>query len=126
MKKVLLNINSGFLLLVFIYSTFSNSFFHNHEDAHEHHHHHHVESYCEALDSGYNAPFSCSHHSHFEYEEEECFWCDEYNASSYNLSRNYIGYSVPIAEPIYFQSKNNYRFNSFKNLNNKGPPILYT
>ncbi len=127
MNKTLLKIKSAFLLLVFTCSVFSNSLFHHHEDGYDHsHHHHHSESICKTLDSNFYSPISCNHDSHFEFEEEGCFWCDKYNSPSYNFFKNYISNNVFIIKTICFQLESSYRFYSYKNLTNKGPPIFFT
>lgn len=120
MKLKSLHIRVAFSILLYVSSIFSSSFFHNHESEHDHTH---QLSSCENILS--NSPFEkeCKHDSHFSFEDEDCFWCDDFTTSIYDfkIKKNYFTHYVIDKNSFYKERESNF---SLCELQNKGPPIL--
>ena len=89
MNQILNKVNAILLLFVFTISLFSNSFLHNHEKEDRHHHYN---TSCEIDNDSLDIHKTCNRDSHFEIEEDECFWCDEYTSPFYYFSQNKTNY----------------------------------
>jgi|ETNmetMinimDraft_12_1059888.scaffolds.fasta_scaffold109812_2 hypothetical protein len=121
MNQILNKVNSILLLFVFTISLFPNSFLHNHE---KEDYHHHYNTSCEIDNDSLDIHKTCNHDSHFEIEEDECFWCDEYTSPLYYFSKNKTNYISLISKSVASKAENSYRFNPFDNLRNKSPPLF--
>ena len=121
MNQILNKVNSILLLFVFTISLFPNSFLHNHEKEDNHQHY---DIFCEIEGDFLDTHKTCIHDSHFDIEEDECFWCDKYTSPLYCFSKNKTNYISLISKSIYSKAEKSYRFNPFDNLRNKSPPNI--
>jgi len=119
-------ISKYFVVVIFIITHLSSLFldsFHHHKTEE---HHNHSDSFCE-IDYNFSIHYkSCHHESHFEFEEDECFWCDDYNVPSYYFSRSNLNYNLTSVVYLTYRLENSYKFSSFDNLKNKSPPVLFS
>ncbi len=121
MKLQSLHIRVAFALLLYVVSIFSSSLFHNHDLEHDHTH---QLSLCKSVLSNTPLVTECDHDSHFSFESEDCFWCDDFTPSIYDfkiIKDNYFTHSVIERNSFYKERATNF---SFSKLHNKGPPTL--